>query len=152
MERLKEAYSVAEFDKMSRDEFMIHLLIREANAEMAKIALKILERENPSIHMLVNKIKETEVAVWYNHNKEFGRMANMRAPKFCKPCDSKTHNESECWGPCEICGQRNHQSKYCRYKNAQPQPQVNPQPQRADKAAAKGKKNRKRRTGKKSNS
>jgi len=61
----------------------------------------------------------------------------------------KTHNESECWGPCENCGQRNHQSKYCRYKNAQAQPEANPQPERADKAAAKGKKNKKRKTWKK---
>ena len=119
LERLKEKYCVAEFEKMSGDESMIHLFIQEAYAQMARIATEILERENRSIYMLVNKIKETEVAGWYNHNKEFGRMANMRAPKFCKPCYSKTHNESECWGPCEICGQRNHQSKYCRYKNAQ---------------------------------
>ena len=25
----------------------------------------------------------------------------MRPPKYCKPCDSRTHNESECWGECE---------------------------------------------------
>ena len=85
LERLKEAFSVIEFHKMSGDEFLIHLFIREADAQMAKIALEILEREKPSIHMLVNKIKETEAAVWYNHKKEFGRMANMRPPKFCKP-------------------------------------------------------------------
>ena len=98
--------------------------------------------------MLVNKIKETEAALWYNNKKEFGRMANMRPPKYCKPCNSRTHNESECWGKCKNCGQRNHQSKHCRYKKVQQQQQANPQPVRADKAATKGKKKRNRRAGK----
>ena len=71
LDRLKEAGSVIEFDKMSLDEFLIHLFIQEADSQMAKIALEILEREKPSIHMLVNKIKETEAAVCYNNKKEF---------------------------------------------------------------------------------
>ena len=73
---------------MSLDEFLIHLFIREADSQMAKIALEILERDKPNFHMLVNKIKETESAVWYNNKKEFDRMANMRPQKYCKPCDS----------------------------------------------------------------
>ena len=87
----------------------------------------------------------------YN-KKEFRRMANMRPPIYCKPCDSRTHNESECWGECENCSQRNHQSKHCRYKKVQQQQQTNPQPERADKAATKGKKKRNRRAGKKRHS
>ena len=87
MDRLRETGSVIEFDNMSLDEFLIHLFIREADSQMAKIAQEILERDKPNIHMLVNKIKETEAAVWYNNKKEFGRMANMRPPKYCKPCD-----------------------------------------------------------------
>ena len=73
----------------------------------------------------------------------------MRPPKYCKPCDSRTNNESECWGECKNCGQRNHQSKHCKYKKVQQQQQANPQPERADKAATKGKKKRNRRAGKK---
>ena len=96
MDRLRETGSVIEFDNMSLDEFLIHLFIREADSQMAKIAQEILERDKPNIHMLVNKIKETEAAVWYNNKKKFGRMANMRPPKYCEPCDSRTHNESEC--------------------------------------------------------
>ena len=76
-------------------------------------------------------------------------MANRRPQKYCKPCDSKTHNESECWGECENCGQRNHQTKYCRYKRAQSQHQANIKPERADEAAVKGKKKRNRRASKK---
>ena len=59
--------------KTSLDELIIHLFNRDADNTMAKMAQKILERENPNIHMVVNKIKETEVAVWYNNKKEFGR-------------------------------------------------------------------------------
>ena len=76
-------------------------------------------------------------------------MANIRPPRYCKSCDSKTHNESECWGECEHCGQWNHQSKHCSYKKVQQQQQANPQTERADKAATKGKKMRNRRAGKK---
>ena len=105
MDKLREAGSVIEFDKMSLDEFLIHLFIRDADSIMAKMTLEILEKENPNINMVAIKIKETEAATWYNNKKEFGRMASMRPPRHCKVCDSKTHNESECWGECEHCGQ-----------------------------------------------
>ena len=62
MDKLRETGSVIEYDKMSLDEFLIHLFIRDAYRQMAKMALEILERDNPSIHMVVNKIKETEAA------------------------------------------------------------------------------------------
>ena len=139
MSKLRETSSVIEYEKMSLDEFLIHLFIRDAVNVMTKMAQEILERENPSIHTVVNNIRETEAAVWYNNKKEFGRMANVRPPRYCKSCDSKTHNESECWGECEHCGQRNHQSKHCRYKKVQQQRQTNPQPERAYKAATKEK-------------
>ena len=83
MDKLRETGSIIEYDKMSLDEFLIHLIIRDADSQMAKMALEILKRDNPSIHMVVNKIKETGAAVWYNNKKEFGRMANMRPPRYC---------------------------------------------------------------------
>ena len=54
MDRQRETGSVIEFDNMSLDEFLIHLFIREADSQMAKIAQEILERDKPNIHMLVN--------------------------------------------------------------------------------------------------
>ena len=69
-------------------------------------------------------------------------MANVKreSTKFCKPCNSKTDSEAECWGLCGICGRRNHQTKYCKFKDAQ----TNPQAKRADKAVVKENKNKKK--------
>ena len=71
-------------------------------------------------------------------------MANVKkdSTKFCKPCNSKSHNEVSCWGPCGICGRRNHQTSFCKFKDNQ----ANTQIERADKATTKDKK---KRTGKK---
>ena len=93
-ERLRQEGSVIEFDKMSLEEFLIHLFVREADSQMSKMALELLEKDKPSFHALINKCKEIEASVWYNGRKEFVRMANARPQKYCKPCDSKTHNES----------------------------------------------------------
>ena len=99
MERLKDNYSVAEFEEMSGDEFQIHLFIREVYAQMSRIATELLDKEKPIIHQLTTKIKETKAAVWYNQRKEFGKMENVKREitKCCKHCNSKTHNESDCW-------------------------------------------------------
>ena len=56
--------------------------------------------------------------------------------KFCKPCNSKTNDEADCWGPSGMCGRRNHQTNYCKFKDSQ----ANTQTERADKATAKDKK------------
>ena len=50
-------------------------------------------------------------------------------------------------GVCPHCGQRGHQSNFCRFKKNNEQNQTAPQTGRADKAAPKGKK-KKRRAGK----
>ena len=44
MSKLRETSSVIEYEKMSLDEFLIHLFIRDADNVMAKIAQEILER------------------------------------------------------------------------------------------------------------
>ena len=146
--RLRQEGSVIEFDKMSLDEFLIHLFARDSDSQMSKMALELLEKDKPRFQTLINKCKEIEASVWYHERKEFSRMASTRPPRFCKPCDSKTHNESECWGECQNCHQRGHQTKYCRNRRIQPQ-QGNIQSERADKAAPKGKKKRNRKSGKK---
>ena len=71
-------------------------------------------------------------------------MDNIRKEKFCKPCNSKTHSEADCWGPCSHCGRRNHQPSYCKFEEAS----SNQTAERASKATEKGKKKNKK-TGKK---
>ena len=62
---------------------------------------------------------------------------------FCKPCNSSSHEESNCWGPCTHCGKRNHKASFCKYKDNN---QSNQQTERADKATAKNR--NKKKTGK----
>ena len=87
IDKLREAASVIEFSKMSLDEFIIHLFIRDADSTMAKMAQEILKDEIPDIKNLVNKIKETENESWYKNKKELGRMVSVRPPRYCKACD-----------------------------------------------------------------
>ena len=148
VDKLIEAASVIEFEKMTLEEFVIHLFIRDADQTMGKMAQEILKDAKPDINNLVNKIKEFENESWYNNKKEYSRMVSSRPPRYCKPCDSKTHDESQCWGECLHCGQRGHQSSHCIYKQNRDQKQSIPQTGRADKAAPKGKNKKNRRTGK----
>ena len=50
VDKLREAASVIEFGKMTLDEFIIHLFIRDADQTMAKMAQEILKDENPDIN------------------------------------------------------------------------------------------------------
>ena len=81
---------------MTGDEFQIHLFIESANSQMAKMATKLLETEKPTMQRLQVKVKEMENSIWYSQKKEYEKMTNLRKEKFCKPCNSKTHTESEC--------------------------------------------------------
>ena len=112
LEKISELYSVAEYNDMTGDEFQIHLFIELADTQMSKNSTELLGTENPTMQKLKVKVKETENASWYNHRKEYGKMANIRKEKYCKPCNSKTHSESDCWGSCSFCGLRNHQKEY----------------------------------------
>ena len=73
-------------------------------------------------------------------------MASSRTQRYCKGCDSNTHDESACWGVCPHCNQRGHQANFCRYKKGNEQ--NSQQSGRADKVSQKGKKNKKKKTGK----
>ena len=53
MDKLREAASVIELNKMSLDEFIIHLFIRDADSTMAKMAQEILEKEKPDINFFL---------------------------------------------------------------------------------------------------
>ena len=66
---------------MSLDEFLIHLFIRDADSTIAKMAQEILERDNPNIHMVVNKIKETEAAVVVQQQERVWKDGEYEAPQ-----------------------------------------------------------------------
>ena len=144
-ERLLKDSSVIEFQSMTIDELNIHMFAKEADNQMAKMALEQLKTEKPNFRNLINTCKEYESSSWYTGRKDYARMASSKPERFCKPCNSRTHDESDCWGECQVCHQRGHQTKYCRKRGNQTD---NIQPERADKVAPKGKKKRNRRTGK----
>ena len=93
------------------------MFIELADSQMAKMATELLETENPTMQILQVKVKEMENSIWYIEKKEYRKMVNFRKEKFCKPCNSKTHTESECWGPCSFCIRKNHQKKFCKFKD-----------------------------------
>ena len=69
-------------------------------------------------------------------------MANMKkdTTMFCKPCNSKSHDKANCWGPCGTWGCGNYQTKFCKFRDNQ----ANTQTERVDKATAKDKKKKKK--------
>ena len=87
--------------------------------------MEILSGKPPTIAELRNKIAETENSLWYNPNRNMGKFAGgaggpgggggLQVPqgKFCKPCGSSTHWESQCWGVCQFCSRRGHKSEWC---------------------------------------
>merc|ERR1712044_133420 len=145
--KLLEASRIIEFEGMTLDELIIHIFIRDADATMGKAAQDALMEKEPNVYNVVNMIKQYESQSWYNpRKKEYGRMASSRNQKerYCRGCDSNTHDESACWGVCPHCNMRGHQAIYCRKKGND---QANQQPGRAEKASQKNKK-KKKKTGK----
>ena len=61
-ERLRQEGSVIEFEKMSLDEFLIHLFARDSDSQMSKMALELLEQEKPNFQTHINKCKEIEAS------------------------------------------------------------------------------------------
>ena len=78
----------------------IQLFVESADTLMARNAMELLEKENPSMQKLKVKVKETENSIWYSQKKEYGKVANFQKDKYCKPCKSKTQSTAECWRPC----------------------------------------------------
>ena len=64
--------------------------------------------------------------------------------KYCKPCNSTTHWESQCYGICRFCGKRGHREDWCRNKDQTP-----PTDPEQAKSAKEEKKKKKRRNKKK---
>ena len=77
LDMLGNLLSAAEFDQMTGDEMVIHLFKESADAQMARIAMDILEKENPTMRKLKVKVKETENGVLYS-KKIMGKQQHSR--------------------------------------------------------------------------
>ena len=111
--QLETLMSVAEFEKMSADEFIIHLFVETADATLAKLALEILSVNKPLVSTLRIKVQETENSIWYKSNTGMVKVV-ITWERWCEPCKSRTHNEKDCWGECSVCQRRGHRAEVCR--------------------------------------
>ena len=110
---LEKLMSVAEFETMTKDQFILHLFAETADATMSKLALDILSSPNPNVADLRNKVTEVENAIWYKGTQGIGK-AVIAGGKYCETCKSKTHNTEECWGKCSFCQRFGHKTEACR--------------------------------------
>ena len=92
---------------------------------MSKLAMEVLSSSNPTVADLRSKIAETENSLWYGNNRNLGKFAGgspgagagaaggqggLPQGRFCKPCNSVSHWESQCFGVCPHCSKRGHMS------------------------------------------
>ena len=65
---------------------------------------------------LHTEMAETENRLWYNSNRNLGKLAGgltqPPAGRFCKPCNNSSHRESQCWGECGNCSKRGHRTEW----------------------------------------
>ena len=118
--QLEKLMSVAEFSTMSPDEMLIHIFAETADTTMSKIALEVLASAKPTTAELRTRVTETESALWYKGTPNLGKIANhiQGEGRYCETCKGKSHNTSDCWGKCEICGKFGHKTEICRYNPA----------------------------------
>ena len=112
---LEEHMSLVQYNEMTKDSFLTHLFLEQADETMAKMATKILEKKpGADVNQLRQAIQQIESSTWYqgkgprNHAKS--------AKRFCEDCDSPTHNKEDCWGVCKHCNRRGHQADKCHSK------------------------------------
>ena len=93
----------------------LFLFAESADQTMSKLAMEISSGKTPTVAELRNEIAETENSLWYNPNRNMGKYAGgaggpggtgggggAQVPqgRFCKPCGSTSHWESQCSGVC----------------------------------------------------
>ena len=151
--KLERHMEVIDFENMTKEMFLIHLFAEGCTCNvMSKLAMEVLSSGNPSVADLRKKISETENSLWYSDNQKLGKYAggnglegnpggqNTPQGKYCKPCNSTTHWESQCYGECRFCGKRGHREEWCRNKDQTPP--VDPEQAKTGKELKKKKKRR----------
>ena len=113
---LEEHMSLVEFNDMTKDSFLKHLFLEQADEHMAKMATEILEKKpKGDVHQLRQAIQQIETSTWYQG--KVPRVHAKTARRFCDDCNSATHNKEDCWGVCKWCNKRGHQADRCHKKN-----------------------------------
>ena len=116
---------------------------------MSKIAMEILSWNDPTVAALCTKVAETKNSLWYNAGRNLGKYAGGQAPptgtKFCKPGNSSTHWDTQCWGVRVKCSLRGHRAESCK-AGAGAGAAPPPDPKQAKAAGEKSKKKKKRKT------
>jgi hypothetical protein len=112
---LEKLMSVAEFETMTKEHYILHLFAETADSTMSKLALDILSSTNPNIAELRNKVTEVENAIWYKSTQGLSKAATFIAGRYCETCKSKSHTTDACWGKCAVCKGFGHKAEFCRY-------------------------------------
>ena len=87
--------SLVEFNNMTKDSFLTHLFLEQADETMAKMATEILERKpKGDVNQLRQTIQQIESSTWYQGKGP--RIHAKSAKRFCGDCDSSTHNKEVC--------------------------------------------------------
>ena len=137
--RLERHMEVIDWENMSKDQFLIHLFAEGCSCNvMSKLAMEVLSSDKPTVADLRKKISETENSLWYSNSQNLSKYAggngmdgnpggstDRPGQKYCKPCNSTTHWESQCYGVCRFCGKRGHREEWCRNKDLTPP--INPE-------------------------
>ena len=63
LQKLERTMEVGEWEKMSKDQFLIHIFAESADQTMSKVATEILSGKTQIVAALRNKIAKTENSV-----------------------------------------------------------------------------------------
>ena len=122
--RLERHMEVIDWENMTKDQFLIHLFAESCSCNvMSKLSMEVLSSNTPTVAELRKKISQTENSLWYSSSQNLGKFAGSGGTpgqRYCKPCDSTTHWESQCYGVCRFCGKRGHREEWCRNKDQTP--------------------------------
>ena len=122
--RLERHMEVIDWENMTKDQFLIHLFAESCSCNvMSKLSMEVLSSNTPTVAELRKKISQTENSLWYSNSQNLGKFAGSGGTpgqRYCKPCDSTTHWESQCYGVCRFCGKRGHREEWCRNKDQTP--------------------------------
>ena len=90
-----------EFEELAKDARLAHLFLEQSNETMGRMAQDILVNNSEGeFNLLRQEIKRIVSSTWYSGNKN---TKVKPASRYCKDCDSPSHNKDECWGVCPHC-------------------------------------------------